>query len=185
VTAIGGGQYRLQGLLRARFDSDLQAHVVNSGIFIFTNDSIEHIQDILLQPNTTIWTKAQPFTSESYPLDLVIASTRSLIGKGVEAIPFQWTYRSSVLPGSGAGMQRAGNAVGQSPIEGEFMLRIKTTGGVVKRDIGGLTVRTFTYSNSQLVSDFGTNPTSFKAEVFNTSGGYRSPGYEITIVRSN
>ena len=205
ITAIGGGLYRMNGLLRARFDTDKELHPINSGVFIFENGSITNIQDILLEPGVPLYVKSQPFTTESYALSQITPIQKTLIGKGVvpikpanlrtqnlsnsyrsgESIAFKWTYRSNELARSGAGMQGAGAPVGKSSIQGEFMVRIKTIGGSNKRDITAGKNLAVTYQNSDLVFDFGFNPASFKAELFNVSGGYSSPGIEITVTRSN
>ena len=205
VTALGAGLYRTQGILRGRFDTTKDAHVINSACFIFTADAIENIQDILLQPSVPLYVKSQPFTTESYPLAQIDPVNKILTGKGIvpirpanlrttnnsnsyrsgEGIPFKWTYRSNELARSGAGMQGAGIAVGKSAVQGEFIVRIKTIAGVFKRDLPASQNLTVTYQNSQLITDFGSNPTSFRAELFNVTGGYSSPGIEIIVTRAN
>lgn len=207
VTALGGSTYRLDGVLRARYDTEKAVHAAGTPVFIFNSDDLLTLNDILLSPGVTLYTKIQPETaSESLPLADVEAVSRTLVGKGVvpmkplnlrtartqgrtlvyetgDDIDFEWAYRSSAVAGTGAGMQNAGTPTGTSPIQGEFLLEIKTTGDVLKRSFPSITTTSQTYTNAQLIADFAGEPASFKAVLRNVNGGYQSPEVEVAVTK--
>lgn len=204
VTAIGGDQYRVDGLIRARYDTTRDAHPVGDSILLFERGSLPVIDDPLLAPGATLWSKTQPFASESLDLASMAATSRVLRGKGPvpmpitalrtrncsnsfrtgESIDLQWCYRSPLVSRTGAGMQGAGERCGESPPRGEFTVRFRTSGGILRRTFASITVPQFTYSNSQMVGDFLSEPTSLKCSVEEVLGGYSSGELEITIVRA-
>lgn len=204
VTAIGGDQYRIDGLIRARYDTPRENHPIGQSALLFEHGSLPLIEDLLLSPSVTLWAKTQPFASESLDLANMAAISRVLRGKGPvpmpvgglrtrncsssyrtgEAIDLLWMYRSPTNPRTGAGMQGAGERCGESPPRGEFTLRFRTTGGILRRTIAGIAVPQYVYQNSQLVQDFTAEPTSLRCAVEEVSGGYSSGELEITIVRA-
>ena len=206
VTSLGGASYRLDGLVRARYDTMRVTHPVGAKVFIFENTAIEFIQDILLVPNEDLYAKTQPNASSGQlPLSSVSPVATVLRGKGttpmnpialhvtapVKAAPayatgqdisVAWGYRSTVLPKTGAGLQSSGTVTAVSPVVGTFTLEFLTTGNVVKRTVSQ-TSSTYTYTNANLVSDFGSEPSSFKVRVTLTNGGFASDPIEMTVVK--
>lgn len=206
VTSLGGASYRLDGLVRARYDTMRLTHPIGAKVFIFENTAIEFIQDILLVPNEDLYVKTQPNASSGQlPLSSVSPVATVLRGKGTtpmdpialhvtapaRAVPayatgqdisLAWGYRSTVLPKTGAGLQASGSVTAVSPVEGTFTLEFLTTGDVVERTVS-LTSTTYTYTNANLVSDFGSQPSSFKVRVKLTNGGFASDPVEITITK--
>lgn len=208
VTALGGGLYRLDGLLRARFDTQRAAHLSGTPVFIFQNDVLQ-IEDALLSPSQALFMKPLPKTSVSMALSLVPPVNRTLVGKGVTPMAIEllcaadaatpiflpnnawvaggnallkWAYRSTELSRSGAGFQGYGMPAGTSAVQGIFTIRIKTTGDVLKNTYSSATPD-FTYTQAQMVADFGAEPAAFKAEVFNSNGGLNGPSKVITASR--
>lgn len=206
LTALGGVSYRLDGLIRARFDTQRLTHPVGARVFIFENTSIEFIQDILLVPGEELYAKTQPDASSGQiALTLVTPNSVVLHGKGIVpmdcialhvtapalAVPayatgqdasFKWGYRSTVLPKTGAGMQGAGVSIGTSPVEGQYTIEFLTTGDVLKRT-EVQTTNTYTYTNANLVSDFAGEPASYKIRVTLKNGGFSSDPITLTIVK--
>lgn len=206
VTSLGGASYRLDGLVRARYDTMRVTHPVGAKVFIFENTAIEFIQDILLVPNEDLYVKTQPNASSGQlPLSSVSPVATVLRGKGttpmnpialhvtapVKAAPayatgqdisVAWGYRSTVLPKTGAGLQASGSVTAVSPVVGTFTLEFLTTGNVVKRTVSQ-TSTAYTYTNANLVSDFGSEPSSFKVRVTLTNGGFASDPIEITVTK--
>ncbi|RLE43880.1 hypothetical protein DRJ22_06410, partial [Candidatus Woesearchaeota archaeon] len=148
VTAMGGNTYRLDGLLRARYDTRQETHAIGDGIFIFTNEAFNPIMDLLLGIGEDLYLKPQPigFAGE-LPLDLVPEIKKTLYGKGVVPMPpetlrvtapvknvpayssgnnitFQWCYLSTLAVGSGAGMQGYGEVCGEAEVDGNFRVEI-------------------------------------------------------------
>lgn len=208
VTSLGGGQYRLDGLIRARFDTEKATHAAGAAAYIFTDDALRH-EDALLSPQVALYMKPQPRTTVSLALSLVPAVNKTLVGKGIapmplksfraggptspfsnsyragEAVTFKWAYRSTAEERSGAGLQDAGAPSGVSPVEGEFVIRFKS-GVTVKREVAGLMSPTYTYPNATLVSDFGgSEPASFTAEVEHVKSGYKTAALALTIAKAS
>jgi len=203
VTAIGGVTYRLDGIIRARFDTVRAAYGIGAPAYIIQWDSIEKFKDLLLQPGKALYVKVQPIAGESIGLADLEPINRTLKGKGIAPmnpanlrtenmrdvfatgadIPLKWSYRSTALPKTGAGMQGAGDPVGQSAVQGEFVLRFYTTGDVLKKELSGLLLRTYTVDNADLVTWFGAEPAAFKVSVVNVNGGVSSDAITITVTR--
>lgn len=205
VTAMGGDTYRLDGLIRARYDTRREAHAVGDGIFIFANTDFSEIKDILLEAGKDLYLKAQPigFNGE-LPVDLVVPVQKTLYGKGLvpmspeglrvsapvkqvsayssgQDISFKWNYLSTLNVASGAGMQGYGVPCSESPVDGTFKLEILDSTNNVKRTVADLTDNSYTYTNANLVSDFGSEPASFKVRVYAVRGGLTSNYTELEV----
>lgn len=203
VTALSETSYRLDGLVRARYDTSREAHSIGDMVRIFQVDSILAFSDLLVKPGNTIFIKVQPAggvsqidLSELRPIEHVIS------GKGLRPMPpgalrtanlrsswaadgdvrLKWGYRSTEFPGTGAGMQGAGNPTGCSAVKGRFLLEMKTTGGVLKASYM-VSDPYFTYYNDDLVSDFTSEPSSFKVVLTHVHGGLKSDSVELTVTR--
>ncbi len=208
VTALGGNQYRLDGLMRARFDSQRALHLAGSVVFIFQND-VQQIEHSLLSPGQTLYVKPQPKTSISIALSLVSPVQKTLVGKGIAPMEVEvlaagdrtlpafvpsnswptgggallkWAYRSTELARSGAGLQGYGKPAGVSAVQGRFQIKIKTTGDVLKKTYTTSTP-SLDYPQASIVADFGSEPAAFKAEVANINGGLVGPSKTITVTR--
>lgn len=206
VTALGGSTYRLDGLVRSRYDTQRLTHPIGSKVFILQNTSIEFIQDILLIPNEDLSAKTQPLAS-SGQISLATVPPRSIVlhGKGVKpmdpialhvtapvsAVPayatgqdasFKWGYRSTALPKTGAGMQGAGVSTAVSPVVGQFTVELLTIGNVVKRSFVQAGT-TYLYTNANLVTDFAGEPASYKVRVTLKNGGFSSEPLELVITK--
>jgi hypothetical protein len=202
--SLGGGQYRLDGLMRARYDTVKADHGVSTPVFLFLREQITPFTDTFLTPNMLLYAKTQPSSGESTPLSDVEPVSRVLLGKGVvpmlpanlrtvnlansyrtnEDVPFYWAFRSTEFPKTGAGMQGAGTAVGSSSPEGEFILTFKTISNGVKLAVSGILTNSYTITNAALRAAFGSEPTSFRVDLANKNGGYSSPIIFIIVTRN-
>lgn len=204
VEQVSGTTYRMRGAIRARYDSDREAHVIGDPVYIFPRDSVETVTDDGNYPGVTMYGKAQPAAADTLPLSDVTAVTRVIAGKGLVPmkpgpprvstnlsksfdtggdISLVWTYRSSE-PLTGAGFVPAGEPYGDADIQGTFTLIFRTTGDVEQDRVEGITTNTYTYTNAALVAAFTSEPSSFKVAVLNKVGSYESAESEITITRS-
>jgi len=206
VTAISGTTYRLDGLLRQRQASGKRAWSAGSRIYIFRNDGVLTVQDILLAPNTTVYVKTQPSTSSTISLADAFSKSRLLRGLGripenpdnikrqddksltyttqaaPGAVPFEWNYRSLATARTGAGMQGAGAASASSAIKGVFIFRVRTAAGALKREVDVGTALTYTYLQADYTTDFGGGGVaSYKVSVQNVDGGYASEEVTVTM----
>ncbi len=204
ITAMGDDLYRLDNLVRARYDTVRAAHTAGTYVYIFPISNLNVFGDLLMDPNKTLYVKSQPETVETLDLSEIDAVSKTLVGKGIgpvaplnlrtqnmrndyatgTAIPLWWAYRSTAVPKTGAGLQGGGEPTSPSPIQGEFVLRFyDSTGVTLKREVSGLTTLEYTYSNSDLVSDYGGEPASFVLRLTNVKSGLESAIEETTIVK--
>ncbi|MFG0318404.1 MAG: hypothetical protein ACF8XB_14115 [Planctomycetota bacterium JB042] len=206
ITAMGGSSWRLDGLIRARFDTVRGEHAVDDFVFIFPLNSLLAIDDVLIGPGKTIFVKCQAVGSSPELLSDLNPVEVELAGKGVapmrvpglrtqraagqdnsyltgQDIEAEWGYRSSEVVPSGAGYFPPGSPFTALPVEGTFTLRVLSSGDVEQRVVSGLTSPAYTYTNANLVSDFGGEPSSFKLEITQHHGGYSSPPSTITVTK--
>jgi len=206
VTALGGSSYRLDGLLRARYDTVRLTHTVGARVYIFENTSIAFIQDLLLVPAEELWGKTQPNASSGQlPLPSVSPVGVVLRGKGLvpmdpialtQLAPFKgspayatgndatfsWGYRSTASPKTGAGSQGAGVACGVSAVEGDFLIEFLTTANVLKHSVVQQAT-SYTYTNADLVTHFAGEPAAYKIRVTLQNGGFSSDYIELTVTK--
>ena len=202
VTAISGTTYRLDGLIRARFDTRREAHLAGTQIYLFLRENLLSVSDILLAVEADLYLKTQP---PGISLDVVDPANRTLVGKGVRPMApenlrlsspfpclaafktgnnlvFNWEYLSSLTPRTGAGMQGYGAVCGASEVDGEFRLEILDGSDVVKRTVNTSEL-TYSYSNANMVSDFTSEPASLKARLTMVRGGLDSDSITLEITR--
>ena len=200
VTAIAGTTYRLDGLIRARYDTRKAAHAADDRAFIVPNDELLMMTNSIFVPNQTIYTKSQPSgVGGTIPIGAIAPYQFTLYGKGIrpepvenlrvtapfkgvaayttgEDISFQWSWYSIY----GAGHRPSGEPQPDYEPEGEFYVRITTDAGTVKRELN-TTDLTYVYSNVNLVADFGSEPASFKIVVSWLKDGWESSDTELTV----
>ena len=204
VTALGGDLYRLDGLIRARYDTVKGNHAGGSWVFIFQNRNIKPFSDLLIQPDKTLYVKVQPIGINTSDLSDIAAHEVPVVGKGVvpmlpanlrttnmmnawdtgDDVPLKWTYRSAAYLNSGAGLQGGGDPHATPPIEGNFTLRFYTTGDVLKHEEPDIADPSYTIDNADLVSWFTSEPADFKVSLVNVNAGYESEAVTITITRN-
>jgi len=206
VTAVGSS-WRLDGLMRGRYDTDPATHSAGAMVYIISASDLEPVATPLMQSGVMLYVKIQPTTSTDEvdistitPLTLTIGSPRALrplppdnflanrinaYSAGADVI-FTWNYRVKDGSGRAADEVPAGVAIGSgTPThEGVFQIQIFDIGMTLKRT---LTVNddtgTTTYSHANLIADFGSEPASFVAQLANVSGAYQSTVRTITIVK--
>ncbi len=197
ITSVSQDVYRLDGLIRARYDTVPQTHRSGDRILIFILSSLSRIDDPLLAPNAAVFLKSQPSTYRPLPLEDVASVQFVVLGRGVvpmlpsglhsavhagrfNAFPsggdveLAWAYRShrGLTNRTGAGMQGFGQATGQTDPDGTFSLSMLTGQGGIVRTVTGLSEPRYSYSNADMVSDFGSEPSSFTVSLRQTFAGY-------------
>jgi hypothetical protein len=202
ITAISGTTYRIDGLIRARFDTRKAAHAGSTQVYLFLRDNLNQLSDLLLSVGADLYLKSVP---AGVSADVVDPDNRTLYGKGVRPmapanlrlsapfsclagfktgndLAFNWEYLSSLTPRSGAGMQGYGAICGESAVDGEFRLEILNALDEVKRTVL-TTDLTYSYSNANMVSDFTSEPSSLKARLTMVRGGLDSDSVTLEIAR--
>ena len=198
TTIVSGTQRRLDGIMRARYDTRKLTHPAGSPVFIVDPDSITEFTDGLLVPEGDLWVKSQPGTSGGQvTLDSVPPYGQELVGKGQVPIAPDYVhvrapYKNSpsysagdditigwaISTGTkqtGAGGQNSGSAIGDPVVPGSIQIEFLTIGEVVQGtySVDG-DVEDFTYTAAQRVADFGGN-TDLKVRVTHIANSYSSP----------
>ena len=205
VTALGGGQYRLDGLLRARYDTRRRAWGVGAEVYVFADDEFTQFQDLLLEPGEDLYVKSQPFASGgSISLAAISPKVVTLYGKGVTPVApealhvtapalgspsyvtgadvsLRWGWSTSSSKNTGAGYQAAGAAIGAATIKGSFLVELRTAGGtVVQTDT--VTVPTITYDNAVLAAS-PISEGNFRVRVKHLNNGRESDHVELLVTK--
>jgi hypothetical protein len=206
ITALGGTSYRLDGLLRARYNTVRGAHSIGAKVYLFSEEFISPIEDALLQPALDLFVKIQPVANSALSLASITAvSIEPLYGLGVRPEPVQALLPSSPYAGSacyssgddvslewvwfalepspysGAGQCNFGGPAGTSPLPGKFVLEIRTLADAVVRT-EDLLAPSYTYTNANLVSDLGSE-VGFKVVVVHQVGGFVSSETSLTVAK--
>jgi len=196
ITALGGDTYRLDGLLRGRYDTRRLDHPTGAQVYIFSDTALKEIQDLLLGPAEDLYAKSQPFTTAgSVPLEGVPPYSEELRGKGLvpidvenirtsapwknnsaygtgDAVTVEWSWFSAASRNTGAGYQSAGSAIGAPTLKGSFIVELLTTGDVVVQT-DTVTDASITYSNA-LLSAAPISEGNFKVRITHSYNGYLS-----------
>ena len=205
ITSLGGNQYRLDGLLRARYDTRRRAWPVGTEVYVFPNDGFQPFSDVLLEPLEDLFVKSQPFAaSGAVPLTAVSPIGRTQRGKGLvpvapealhttaphlgtnsygtgDDVTVRWGWSTSSSKNTGAGYQPAGTAIGAATIKGSFLVELRTSGGtIVQTDT--VDVPTITYDNAILAAA-PISETSFRVRVFHINNGFSSVHAELLITK--
>lgn len=203
LTAVSGSQYRLDGLLRARFDTRKVAHPIGAQVYVFSDTTFEAFDDILLVPGEDLYTKSQPFTpGGTVALSAIPPYADTLYGKGVVPImpenlhvtaPFKgvsvyrtgddvtakWNWSSAQSSNTGAGFQNAGTAIGLPVLKGAFIVELLTMAdAVVETDT--VNVAQKTYSAATLAAAPISNG-NFKVRVSHSYNGYITNTVTFTV----
>jgi hypothetical protein len=199
ATIVSGTQRRLDGLLRARYDTRKLTHPAGSSVYIIDSSDITEIQDGLLEPAEDLWVKSQPGTSSGQVnLSAVPPYGNLLYGKGQVPIrpdylhvraPYRnsqsyaagddvtvgWAISTGTVS-TGAGGQSAGAVTGSPEIPGSLTLELLTTGDVV---VDTITIDpndgdSHTFTNAALIAALGSE-VSFNVRITHVANGYSSP----------
>lgn len=205
VTALGGGQYRLDGLLRARYDTRRLEIAAEAEVFVFANDEFDTFSDLLLTPDADLYVKSQPAAVGGVlSLAAIPGQGFRMYGKGLRPItpeslhvyaPYvgapsygtgddvslRWGWSTSSSKSTGAGYQAAGAPIGAPTIKGSFLVELRTTGDtLVQSDT--ITDPFITYSNSVLAAA-PISGGSFKVRVAHLNNGLSSRFVELTVTK--
>jgi hypothetical protein len=203
ITSLSGTQARLDGLLRARYDTRKLDHPIDAAVFIFQNTTLTNITDVLLVPAEDLFLKAQPVSGAGVmPLSNVPPFGALLRGKGLvpinpeylhTVIPFMgvpvwrtgddvtvtWAWSSAFSKNTGAGFQNSGVAIADPTLKGSFFVELLTSGGTVV-NTQNVTVDEVSYLTATLAAAPISNGT-FKVRVTHQYNGYSSDPITLTV----
>jgi len=89
IVSLGGDQYRLDGLIRARYDTRVAAHGIGDEVYILQNDDGLMVGDPLIEPQVTLYTKSQAVGRGLTNLATVPSESIALYGKGIRPVPVE------------------------------------------------------------------------------------------------
>jgi len=203
VTALSATQYRLDGLLRARYDTRRMSHAVGTEVYIVTNDELTAFDDLLLVPGEDLFVKSQPLASGGTLLLEAVAPVASVLdGKGLvpidpeslyvaapyvgspsyatgDDVTLRWGYSTASSGSTGAGYQGAGSPIGAPVLKGSFVVELRTSGGTLV-STQTLTVPEVTYLNATLAAG-PISENDFRVRVYHTNNGYTSDFVELLV----
>lgn len=202
LVAVSGNTYRLDGLIRARYDTSRAAHSIGAKVYIFPLDELSAVTDPMIFPGVDLYVKSQPVASTELALGSVAAVDKTLYGKGQkppkpcgvrvtapalgvaayhagEGVTFRWASRVAHPVVSGAGMFPANSVVGEVVGETDFKIEVYDAGDVLVRTEFRST-GTWTYTYAALISDLGTE-TDFSIKVYEVRGGFASTPAELAV----
>jgi hypothetical protein len=203
ITAVSGSQYRLDGLLRARYDTRKLAHPVGAEVYVFQDTTFSPFDDILLVPDEDLYMKSQPSTSGGIvALDSIPPASDHLRGKGLvpidpenpyvsaphkgsptyqtgDDVTVKWNWSTSSSSNTGAGFQNAGKPTSAPTIKGAFIVELLTPLDVVV-STQTLTAAQVTYPTAALAAAPISNG-NFKVRITHTNNGYSSEPVVLTV----
>ena len=202
ILAISATEYRLQGLIRARAGTEKEAHLTGDPVYILPESLFLVAAPKYLSNGSTVYAKTVPRTSESTlqpddvsaisltysgggyrPLEITSLNTQNLSKYWIagDDVPLRWSYRTAGSK-SGAGTIKTGAS--GAPVDPEGVVTILFTDGVdIKRTVTDITGSAYTYLNSEIVTDFGSEPTEIYAIVYVTLNGLISDQTQIIITK--
>jgi len=191
-----------QGLIRARAGTEKEEHVAGAPVYILPDSLFSVAAPGYLSKGSTVYAKTVPRTSEATmqpddvaalslnykgggyrPLEITNLNTQNLSKYWIagDDVPLRWSYRTAGSK-SGAGTIKTGAS--GAPVGPEGVVTILFTDGVViKRTVTDITGSTYTYLNSEIVTDFGSEPTEIYAIVYVTLNGLISDQTQIIITK--
>jgi len=191
----------LTGLMRGRRGTKIQEHASGTPVFIFTEDNIALFERSFMVPGADVYIKSLPYSS-STQIDPSVVTPVSLSYQGGGYRPLscenlttedgtgawlsggnaslRWSYKNASDVGA-AGRGLSGEESETAPPEGTFRLQI-LNGTTVVRTIEQAG-NSYTYTNANMVADFGSEPSSFNLRVVEVLNGLTSEEETATISR--
>lgn len=206
ITALGGTSYRLNDVLRARYDTDVATHAEDTPVFLFSSDSLTLFEDALLLPQQDLYVKVQPVAGSALALAAVPPMGGQPYGKGLRPMPcknlrtvtplpavpvfatgedlsFRWGYQSFDYRAASPALLPAGTARGAIAFEGSFVVELVADGSGTVMETTNVTTPAFSLSNADLVAAFGSEPSTFLIRVSATHNGRTSSTTELLVTR--
>lgn len=207
ITAIGGDIWRLDGLVRARYESRALDHPAGAEVYIFQAANMLTHQDPLIGPQVPLYAKTQPAGGGVLPLDADVPTGRTLYGTGIRGRPVlvgalaviapdlvnayqtgddvtvRWDFGTPQQQSAAAGFQGAGTAISGIPNPDEdFVLEVRDAPGTTLLRTENPATNSFTYTNANILTDHAGEPT-FQIWVYQRRGGLLSDPVKLTVER--
>lgn len=210
VTALGGGVYELNEILRNRYNTEPLEFDPGDEVYILQDTDGLAVQDPLIEPQVLLYSKTQPQGSGTVSLASVGPRTINLYGKGVRPMPvsnirldiegagpprttftfketggtddlnLRWMFATPRTPSAEAGGFPGGNPY-SDPGTPEGDFIVKfLTTGDVLKRTKTVTTNTVSYPETERSADMGLS-TSFKVRVTQRREGLLADPVTVTI----
>jgi hypothetical protein len=192
---------KLTGLIRGRMGTRVQQHAAGTPVFIMTEDAVTLFDRSFMTAGADVFIKSLPFSStvQIDPADVTPVSL-TYRGGGYRPLPcanintpegsrawvsggnavLSWSYKNAQDAGA-AGMGLSGVATTPPVPEGTFRIEVYS-GSTLKRTATASTPD-YTYTQANMVADFGSEPASFIVKVVGVLNGLTSEEETATISR--
>lgn len=202
-TVVSGDTRRLDGLLRARYDTRKLSHPIGAQVYIFDQDVITPINDPLLEIGENLYVKTQPATTAGSVVLAGVAPTgKVLVGKGEvpiapdyvqvvaplknvsayrtgQSVTVRAVLSSALSSTTGAGFQSAGTAIGLPTIPGTVLFEMLNLGDVLVDQKSGTSLEQ-TWSNAEIIAALGSE-VGFKIRVTHIVNSLSSNTAQVTV----
>jgi hypothetical protein len=204
VTVVSGDTYSLDGLIRARYDTQRFTHPAGTAVFIINASDLLAVSDSLLSPEVVRYAKTQPYGNGTVSLAAINPASVYLYGKGIRPPPIaalrvtapdlvnayangqdvtlEWDWPTPRTPGTSAGFQDAGSATGTTSPEGDFLVELLTIGDALVFSDSTASA-TYTFSNAVLIANLG-GQFSFQVRITQLRDGYASDTVTLTVEKT-
>jgi hypothetical protein len=202
VTGTDPITFRLEGLIRARFGTNIQAHAVDNIVHIVLKSNLDIFNQSWILDGQDVYVKALPYNDTSItaienveavtllpytgggyrpltPENLNTTNNAYAWVSGDDA-ELRWDYKNANAA-TGAGFSLSDEPSELAPPEGYFKITILDGTTIVREETS--TTSTFTYTQAMMTTDFGSEPTTFNVEVVEVLNGLTSIADTATIVR--
>lgn len=200
-TKIDDTTVTLDGVRRGRFGTSQPAHSINDQIGIFYKAQRTFIEDSIILNGETIYLRTRPATASNLTnLDDVESVELSYNGGGYRPLPpenlntvnqslawitgddvdLRWDYKNTTSQ-TGAGLGISDVPSEPDLPEGYFRVQILNGSTVVRAE--EVLVASFTYTQTMMTADFGSEPSSFNVSVVEILNGLTSDEDTATITR--
>ena len=205
AAVVAAGVRRLDGLLRARYDTRKLDHPVGARVYIFDPAAATAISDPLLEVGEDLYVKSQPSTTAgSVNLDGVVPAGAVLQGKGLvpirpdqvtltaprknveayltgEGITAAVSLSTSLSINTGAGFQNAGVVIADPSIPGSVVFELLTIGETVVDSKSGSALEQ-SWTNGELIAALGSE-TDFKVRVYHIFNSLTSASAQVMVTK--
>jgi len=192
---------KLTGLIRGRMGTRVQQHASGTPVFIFNEDTATLFERSFMVAGADVFIKSLPFSStvQIDPADVTPVSL-TYRGGGYRPLPcanintpegsrawvsggnavLSWSYKNALDAGAaGAGLAGAAS----TPLAPEGTFRIEIYSGTTLKRTATASTPNYTYTQANMVADFGSEPASFIVKVVGVLNGLTSEEETATISR--
>ncbi len=201
ISGIDIATGELLGVIRARYGTRMAEHAAGTPVFIVQSDALTDYSVSFLTAGVSVYAKSLPYSSDGQvAADDVSAVSLTYAGGGYRPLPcenlvtvsgtpawvagedisLRWDYKNAADNGA-AGIGLSDEPSIQADAEGTFRLRFYA--GTVLKRTQELTQTSYIYTNADIVSDFGSEPSTMTITVEEVLNGLTSEPETLTVTK--